>query len=209
MIHRKTPLPNGGELTWRTKVKTVLDWKLYDKWAEDHLDIVDLFTMCSGLPRHDSLFAPGSTAADALRLLEFCKPSDEPRKTFQYNNVHYALLSLFPQKLLGIPYEQFVKENIFDPLGMKDSNFDHQRSSQSPKAVRGFYRKDLDKAKLRREITKSGSSQLTGKEWFAESSEFNWFTPGAAGAFAGAGGAIVTLEDSVSDDTSTHSQDGP
>lgn len=44
-----------------------------------------------------------------------------PNTHFTYCNTNYALLALLIEKVSGIPYPQFIKENIFDPLHMKNS----------------------------------------------------------------------------------------
>ena len=55
----------------------------------------------------------------AGKSLEFA-----PGEKFKYNNTGYYLLGVIIEKVSGKPYEQYVKENIFDPLGMKDSGHD-------------------------------------------------------------------------------------
>jgi CubicO group peptidase (beta-lactamase class C family) len=54
---------------------------------------------------------------------------------FSYNNTNYALLALIIEKVSGMPYPQFMKENIFDPIGMKNTfvryNTDTTKLSQS------------------------------------------------------------------------------
>lgn len=37
-----------------------------------------------------------------------------------------------------MPYHEFVERNIFDPLGMKDSQFEHKVALASGKRVEGF-----------------------------------------------------------------------
>jgi CubicO group peptidase (beta-lactamase class C family) len=54
---------------------------------------------------------------------------------FSYNNTNFALLALIIEKVSGMPYPQFMKENIFDPIGMKNTfvryNTDTTKLSQS------------------------------------------------------------------------------
>jgi CubicO group peptidase (beta-lactamase class C family) len=54
---------------------------------------------------------------------------------FSYNNTNYALLALIIEKVSGMPYAEFMKENIFDPIGMKNTfvryNTDSTKLSQS------------------------------------------------------------------------------
>ena len=44
-----------------------------------------------------------------------------PNKRFTYCNTNFALLALIIEKVSGLSYPQFMKENIFDPLGMKNT----------------------------------------------------------------------------------------
>jgi CubicO group peptidase (beta-lactamase class C family) len=44
-----------------------------------------------------------------------------PNKKFTYCNTNFALLALIIEKVSGISYPAFMKENIFEPLGMKNT----------------------------------------------------------------------------------------
>jgi CubicO group peptidase (beta-lactamase class C family) len=45
----------------------------------------------------------------------------QPDKGFQYNNTNYALLASVVKRVSDEPFQQFVNENIFEPLGMDHS----------------------------------------------------------------------------------------
>ena len=47
-----------------------------------------------------------------------------PGEKFAYSNSNYVLLSQVIEKAGGKSYQAFVQDNIFTPLGMKDSGFD-------------------------------------------------------------------------------------
>ncbi len=49
------------------------------------------------------------------------KPFFKPGARFQYCNTNYALLALIVEKISKTSFPEFMKANIFDPLGMKDS----------------------------------------------------------------------------------------
>jgi CubicO group peptidase (beta-lactamase class C family) len=54
------------------------------------------------------------------------KPLDfKPGEQFHYSNSGYFLLGATIEKVSGKSYEAFLQEAIFDPLGMKDSGYDH------------------------------------------------------------------------------------
>jgi CubicO group peptidase (beta-lactamase class C family) len=54
------------------------------------------------------------------------KPLDfKPGEKFHYSNSGYFLLGAVIEKVSGKSYEAFLKEAIFDPLGMNDTGYDH------------------------------------------------------------------------------------
>jgi len=63
------------------------------------------------------------TNADMLQYLVDRHPAVEakPDTRFHYCNTNFALLALIVEKVAGIDFPTYIKQNIFDPLGMKDS----------------------------------------------------------------------------------------
>lgn len=61
--------------------------------------------------------------ADVLASLYSMHPNLEfaSGKHFSYCNTNYALLALIIEKVSGQPYPDFLQQNIFTPLGMKDT----------------------------------------------------------------------------------------
>jgi CubicO group peptidase (beta-lactamase class C family) len=43
---------------------------------------------------------------------------------FSYSNSNYILLGSVIEKVSGLPYAKFIQDNLFTPLGMKDSGYD-------------------------------------------------------------------------------------
>ena len=48
----------------------------------------------------------------------------QPGERYRYSSSGYIVLGYIIERLSGKSYEQFLKENIFDPLGMKNSGYD-------------------------------------------------------------------------------------
>lgn len=72
-----------------------------------------------------------------LRLVE-SKPFDfEPGERMIYNNTAYFILGLIIEKVSGKPYEEYLKETIFDPLGM-DNTYYCTTSEVVPGKVYGY-----------------------------------------------------------------------
>ncbi len=69
----------------------------------------------------------GPFPTTAAKLLESFrdKPLDfDPGTKWNYSNSGYVVLTYVIEKVSGDSYEKFVRENIFTPLGMKDSGYD-------------------------------------------------------------------------------------
>jgi len=127
--------------------KLKLDGKLseylpdYRKDVGDKVTIHHLLTHTSGIPSYTGLpkFFE-DVSRDPYTPAEFVKKYTsgdlefEPGAKFRYNNSGYFLLGAIIEKLHGKPYEQVLKENIFVPLGMKNSGFDHHDAILSKRA---------------------------------------------------------------------------
>lgn len=98
--------------------------------AWDKVTIFHLLTHTSGIPNFTSFPDYGPTEAlettpEKLVARFRDKPLDfQPGEKFSYSNSGYALLGYLIEKTSGQSYATFVKQNLFDPLGMKDSGTD-------------------------------------------------------------------------------------
>jgi CubicO group peptidase (beta-lactamase class C family) len=98
--------------------------------AWDKITIFHLLTHTSGVPNFTSFpdypkIGPfPTTAADLVKHFRD-KPLDfPPGEKWSYSNSGYVVLTYVIEKITGESYEKFVRENIFGPLGMKDSGYD-------------------------------------------------------------------------------------
>jgi len=84
----------------------------------------------SGIPSYTAFpdftkttILPTTTSEMLAKLTD--KPLDfSPGEKFAYNNSGYYLLGMIVEKVSGKTYEQFLQENIFTPLGMKNTGYD-------------------------------------------------------------------------------------
>src|ERR1017187_1071351 len=98
--------------------------------AWDKIAIYNLLTHTSGIPSFTSFpeyakWEPfATTPAEAVARFRD-KPLDfAPGEKWSYSNSGYLLLGYLIEKITGGSYEKFVRENIFTPLGMRDSGYD-------------------------------------------------------------------------------------
>ena len=123
-------LVEQGKLKLDGRVSDYLDG--YRKDIGGKITIHHLLTHTSGLPNYTAQPGFAETvsrnpyAVDAFVKkytsgdLEF-----EPGAKFSYSNSGYFLLGAIIEKVTGKAYEQVLKESIFDPLGMKNTGYDH------------------------------------------------------------------------------------
>jgi CubicO group peptidase (beta-lactamase class C family) len=96
----------------------------------DKITIFNVLTHSAGIPNFTSfpeyakLQAFPNTPEQIVATFKD-KPLDfEPGSKFSYSNSGYVLLGYLIEKISGESYEKFLRENIFTPLGMKDSGYD-------------------------------------------------------------------------------------
>ena len=136
------------QLVEQGKIK--LDGKLSDYLPEYRKDVGEkvtihhLLTHTSGIPSYTS--QPGfaeNVSRNPYKVDEFVKKyasgnlEFEPGSKFLYNNSGYFLLGAIIEHVTGKPYEQVLKQNIFDPLGMKNTGYDHH-DTILPKRATGY-----------------------------------------------------------------------
>jgi CubicO group peptidase (beta-lactamase class C family) len=98
--------------------------------AWDKITIFHLLTHTSGIPSFTGFSDYESHEAQAMtpgKLVEWFrdKPLEfEPGTKWNYSNSGYVLLGYLIEKISGESYSDFVQQNIFTPLGMKDSGYD-------------------------------------------------------------------------------------
>lgn len=68
-------------------------------------------------------------------------PYFKPGRRFQYSNTNYALLALLVEQLSGKTFPTFVKEEVFDKAGMKNTSFFHTLDTLPNQAFAFTYRK--------------------------------------------------------------------
>ena len=118
--------------------KIKLDGKISDYLPDYRKDIGEKVTVhqllnhTSGIPSYTG--QPGffqEVSRNPFKVDDFVKKyaskdlEFEPGSKFSYNNSGYFLLGAIIEKVTGKSYEQALKENVFDPLGMKNSGYDH------------------------------------------------------------------------------------
>jgi CubicO group peptidase (beta-lactamase class C family) len=120
-------LQERGRLNARDPISRYLSG-LSDTWRA--ITIHQLLTHTSGIPNYtsDPQFArlrhTGATPSEMVSLVS-AKPLEFGSGTkWAYSNTGYILLGMIIEKTSGQSYADFLKSNIFEPLGMTNSGYD-------------------------------------------------------------------------------------
>ena len=128
--------------------KIKLDGKLSDYLPDYRKDVGQKVTVhqllnhTSGIPSYTG--QPGffnDVSRNPYSVADFVKKyasndlEFEPGSKFSYNNSGYFLLGAIIEKVTGQPYEKVLKEKIFDPLGMKNTGYDHHTTILEKRAA--------------------------------------------------------------------------
>src|ERR1044071_594990 len=120
-------LEERGKLSTADPVKTYIPDA---PAAWDKITIFHLLTHTSGIPNFTSfpdyakLEPFPATAAELVARFRDKPLEFQPGERWNYSNSGYVLLGYLIEKVSGEPYEKFVRDNIFTPLGMADSGYD-------------------------------------------------------------------------------------
>lgn len=137
-------LADRGQLDWDKPVVNYMpDFKLYDDFATREMNAVDLVCHRSGMPRHDFIWYGSSfSRKDIFDRLRYLPPNKSLRTTWQYNNLMFMTAGYLTERISGSTWEDFVKTNIFQPLGMNNSNFSVKEMAAAKDAALGYRTKD-------------------------------------------------------------------
>jgi CubicO group peptidase (beta-lactamase class C family) len=146
-------LVDEGKLEWDKPVRNYIPYfKLKDPYATEHVTPRDLLCHRTGLPAHDG--AQFKTRKEMVENLQYLEPSYPIRTKLQYNNKMYMVAGHLVDCISGQSWESFIKEKIFDVIGMEKSNFSFFKSRLSGNFAECYYLKDneLKKYKTNKEF---------------------------------------------------------
>lgn len=122
-------LQEEGKLSIEDSVSDYLPW-WHVTWqgAEQDTKIWQLLNHCSGLPDSTLTKIPigtdDSLKEETARIAENFELSYEPGTAFAYCNLGYDVLAYITETVSGKPFEEYVEQEIFLPLGMTSSGYD-------------------------------------------------------------------------------------
>jgi CubicO group peptidase (beta-lactamase class C family) len=113
-------LVDEGKLKWDDPVTNyVPTLQFKDPWITREVTVRDLLTHRAGLPNADFLwYGVDNSTAEILRRVRYIDPAYSLRSSFIYQNVMYAAAGQVIANVSGMPWDQFIRTRIFEPLHM-------------------------------------------------------------------------------------------
>jgi len=127
-------LVDKGKLDWDKPVRQFVPGiRFYDDELNATVTIRDMLAHRTGITRHDTIWYKSDfTRKELFERLRYLEPTQPLRQTFLYNNMMYAGSGYIVELLSGKTWEDFVRERILIPLGMKSTVFSIDDMLQQP-----------------------------------------------------------------------------
>lgn len=141
-------LVDRGLLEWDRPVREYMpEFKLFNGEATALMTARDLVSHRSGLPRHDLLWYLSPFAREELMSrLCYLEPNRSFRSEYQYQNLMFTAAGYLIEKITHQTWEQFVRKEIFEPLGMARSDVAIKALETWENTARPYQKKDQQAA---------------------------------------------------------------
>ena len=151
-------LRDKGKLSIHDPITDYLPWFEIGDRKGQPITIENLITHTSGLPREAS--GPYWSTVDFPTKEEIIKnlPTQEhplkPWRKWKYSNLALSLAGYIVEEASGVPYEDYVEQNIFKSLGMKDT-YVRDIPKDHPQLAKGYGRRLPDGSRENSKFTSS------------------------------------------------------
>ncbi len=143
-------LRNENKLAFEDKPsKYIPELKFFNDQMNNTIQIRDLMSHRTGLPRHDfSWYLFPSDSKDSLiQRVAYQEPFAGVREKWYYNNFMFLAQGVVAEKITGKTWEENVRERIFKPLNMVRSNLSIAELERASDIAMGYGLEDETKIK--------------------------------------------------------------
>jgi CubicO group peptidase (beta-lactamase class C family) len=133
-------LVEQGKLAWDKPVReSVPAIRFYNDQLNNTVTLRDMLSHRTGITRHDTIWYKSDfTRKELFEKLVYLEPQEPLRETFLYNNLMFSAAGYLIELQSGKTWEQFVRENIFDPLQMNSTSYSIADMLKRPEFGVGF-----------------------------------------------------------------------
>jgi len=98
-------------------------WPAFGQQGKERITVEQFLLHTAGLIADNPLADYTEGRAKALENICRLKPLAEPGKRFVYSDVNHIVLGEIVERVSGTSLDRFARDNLFAPLGMKDTGF--------------------------------------------------------------------------------------
>ena len=134
-------LADEGKLDWDSPViEYIPSLKLCSDLLTENVTVRDLMCHRTGVPKYDlqAIYCVKEDCEEMVRSLQYLEANAQFRTKLQYSNQMVALAGYLVEVLSGQPYQEFVRERIFQPLGMTSTDFEIESLSKYENTSKGY-----------------------------------------------------------------------
>lgn len=91
--------------------------------GHDKILVRNLLTHSSGLNAHEVLWKQAKDRQGIMNLIYKMPVTWEPGTRYEYRDYNMILMGEIVQRISGLPLDRFLQQNVFIPLGMKDTGY--------------------------------------------------------------------------------------
>jgi len=102
----------------------------FERYGKNAITIRHLLTHVSGLRPDVDLADPWKGYDTVIELARDEIPASAPGERFIYSDINFFLLGDIVARVSGIPLDQYLRQEVFQPLGMVDTEFKPPASKQ-------------------------------------------------------------------------------
>lgn len=118
-------LVDEGKISWDSKIVDIIPWfSLSDPWVTQQVTVRDVLTHQVGVGRilgNRLQFMSGHSRDDLIRKMRYHEFEQPFRGSYVYSNMMYSVAGQVIEYVTGKTWDEFLKERIFNPLGMKSN----------------------------------------------------------------------------------------
>ncbi|KAG0233449.1 beta-lactamase/transpeptidase-like protein [Mortierella sp. GBAus27b] len=130
-----------GKMNWdKTPVNKYLpEFELKDKVLMSQLTLVDLLSHRTRIPDVDMYFYKSPVPRkDLIKRLRHVEMNSKLSSKFNYSNTMYAVAGEAAANVMGVSYEDVVREKVINPLGLANTGFSQVEMKERSNHAVGF-----------------------------------------------------------------------
>lgn len=110
-----------------------------DPYITEHITMRDLLCHRTGFPGHDLIwYHSKASREDIVNDLKYLKFAHGFREKFHYSNPMFILAGEVIAKVSGKSWDDYIRQNIFIPLGMNNSSTTAEEYEKTPNHATGY-----------------------------------------------------------------------